>query len=352
MPVTITSISDVEALDFDEIIDVRSPAEHAEDHLPGAISLPVLDNEERARVGRIYVQESPFRARKIGAALVARNVARHLEETLADRPGGWRPLVYCWRGGQRSGAMAAILREVGWRVETLAGGYRAWRRAVVAALYEEGRITAPVVLIDGNTGTAKTALLARLAAAGAQVIDLEGMAGHRGSVFGGLGAQPSQKAFEGTLALALSRIDPGRPLVLEAESSRIGALSLPPAPWAAMRAAPRIVLDAPLEARAAFLARAYADIAANRDGLARLIGTLGPLHPRDRVAAWQALALAGETEALAGELMARHYDPAYARHRARNAAPAAVLSLPDLSDAALDAAVPELLAEISRLSAG
>ena len=136
MPVTLHSLCDLGALPFDQVIDVRSPAEYAEDHLPGAISLPVLSDAERARVGTIYVQEDRFLARKIGAALVARNAAAHIEGPLADRDGGWRPLVYCWRGGQRSGAFTGILQQIGWRAETIAGGYRSYRRLVVAALYD------------------------------------------------------------------------------------------------------------------------------------------------------------------------------------------------------------------------
>lgn len=192
MPVTLTRLSDLESLGFDDIIDVRAPAEWAEDHLPEAISLPVLDDAERARVGTIYKQESPFSARKIGAALVAKNAARHLEGALADKPGGWRPLVYCWRGGQRSGSFASILSQIGWRVETVAGGYKSWRSLIVHALYD-APVLSPVVVLDGNTGTAKTELLALMRLQGLQVIDLEALANHRGSLFGGmLGGQPSQ----------------------------------------------------------------------------------------------------------------------------------------------------------------
>ena len=186
MALTLTHLHDLAAPGFDTIIDARAPAEYAEDHLPGAISLPVLDDAERARVGTIYKQVNPFTARKIGGALVARNVAGHLEGALADKPGGWRPLVYCWRGGQRSGAFATILAQVGWRVDTIAGGYKAWRALVVAAL-QQADVPSPVVVLDGNTGTAKTDILAELAARGLQVIDLEGLANHRGSLFGGWG---------------------------------------------------------------------------------------------------------------------------------------------------------------------
>ncbi|MDO5644052.1 MAG: tRNA 2-selenouridine(34) synthase MnmH [Paracoccus sp. (in: a-proteobacteria)] len=251
---------------FDEIIDVRAPAEFAEDHLPGAINLPVLSDDERAQVGTIYKQVSPFDARKIGAALVAANIARHLAGVLRDRPGGWQPLIYCWRGGQRSGAMAAIFAQIGWRVARIEGGYKSWRRLVVARVQQQG-FTAPVIVLDGNTGSAKTAILGRLAARGHQVIDLEGLARHRGSLFGTRGAQPGQKLFEGRLAAAIEGLDPARPVLVEAESSRIGALSLPRAVWQGIAEAPRLTLEVPLAARAAEFERDYASIAGNPPGL-------------------------------------------------------------------------------------
>ena len=119
---------------FDTIIDCRSPSEYAEDHIPGAISAPVLDDAERAAVGTVYKERSPFEAKKLGGALVAKNVARHVETLFAGKGSGWRPLVYCWRGGKRSGAMAHILREIGWDAQTLPGGYRRYRKWVVEAL--------------------------------------------------------------------------------------------------------------------------------------------------------------------------------------------------------------------------
>jgi tRNA 2-selenouridine synthase len=318
MPITLTSLSDLAALGFDDIIDVRAPAEYAEDHLPGAISLPVLDDEERARVGTIYKQVSPFTARKLGAALVAKNAARHLEGPLADRPGGWRPLVYCWRGGQRSGSFATILAQIGWRVETLAGGYKSWRGLVVRALYDTP-VAAPVVVLDGNTGSAKTEVLNLLPGSGVQVIDLEGLARHRGSLFGAQGPQPSQKAFEAALAQELARLDPKRPVVIEAESSKIGNCRLPPELWKAMVAAPRVTIAAPRPARAAYLARAYADLTAEPGRLAATIALLKPVHPREVIDTWQGLAAEGDFAALADSLMELHYDPRYGKHRARMA---------------------------------
>jgi tRNA 2-selenouridine synthase len=317
MALTLTSLTQIGTLGFDAVIDVRSPAEFAEDHLPGAINLPVLDDEERARVGTIYKQQSPFLARKLGAALVARNAAQHLEGPLADKPGGWRPLIYCWRGGQRSGSFATILSQVGWRVELVQGGYKAWRSLVVAELNDRP-VRAPVVVLDGNTGSAKTELLARLAVRGVQVIDLEALANHRGSLFGHRpGGQPGQRAFEGRLAMALASLDPARPLVVEAESSRIGDLALPQRLWAAMAEAPRIRIAAPLAARAAYLARAYRDLTDDRERLLRIVDSLRPAHPRCRIEAWLKEAEAGAFEALAAGLMRDHYDGRYEKHRAR-----------------------------------
>jgi tRNA 2-selenouridine synthase len=320
--VTLNRLQDLDAQHFDAVIDARSPGEFAEDRLPGAINLPVLEDDERARVGTIYTRESRFEARKLGAALVARNVARHLETTLADRPRDFRPLVYCWRGGQRSGAFALILAQVGWRVSVLEGGWRSWRRLVATALYERP-FPAPVWLLDGNTGTAKTALLAELSARDVQVIDLEAMARHRGSIFGAMGGQPAQKGFESALATAMARLDPNRPVVIEAESARIGALRLPPALWQAMVAAPVIRIEAPLAARARFLARAYDDLTRDGVALSERIAALSAFHPRTEVAHWQALAQNRDFEPLAAALMAAHYDPAYARIRSREGRPIA-----------------------------
>lgn len=338
---------------FDAIIDVRSPSEFAEDHVPGAISLPVLSDAERAEVGTIYVQESRFRARRIGAALIARNVARHLETELADKAGDFKPLVYCWRGGQRSRAMATILAEVGWRTALLAGGYKTYRRHVKARLYDEP-LPASFVLIDGRTGSGKTEVLARLGARGVQTLDLEALAEHRGSVFGGLPgrAQPSQKMFESRLLAALEGLDLSRAIVAEAEASKVGDRMVPPSVWNAMQAAPRITLAAPLEARAAYLARVYADVVSDRARFDAAIARL-PVHPdRKALAAWRDLADAGDLEALASDLMQLHYDPAY--DRAARKEPHAHLGrveLPDLMDAAQEAAADAVAAAIAGLPA-
>ena len=335
-------MADLAAHGFDDIIDVRAPAEFAEDHLPGAISLPVLSDDERARVGTVYKQVSPFTARKLGAALVARNAAAHLEGALADKPGGWRPLVYCWRGGQRSGSFATILSQIGWRVETLAGGYKAWRSLVVDAVYDTP-IASRVVVLDGNTGSAKTEVLNLLPGLGVQVIDLEGLARHRGSLFGSVGVQPSQKAFEGALAQALAALDPARPVVVEAESSKIGERRLPPEIWKAMVAAPRVAIAAPRAVRATYLARAYSDLTADAARLAATVEMLRPMQPAEVIEGWQALAGAGAFVTLADSLMEWHYDPRYGKHRARMEVPMVEIVAEDLSPAAL----PEVAARVA-----
>ncbi len=315
MPVTLSRLADLQDLPFDTLIDARSPAEFAEDHIPGAINLPSLSNEERARVGTIYKQESAFRARKIGGAMVARNIAAHLDGPLADKDGGWQPLVYCWRGGQRSGAFANYLSQVGWRSDTLAGGYKTYRR-LVAALCHTDPFPAPVLLLDGNTGTAKTELLARLAARGVQVLDLEGAANHRGSAFGArVGGQPSQKQFEGRLAAVIDALDPARPVVIEAESAKVGRCLVPPSVWQAMRGARRVQIMAPVAARADYLTQAYTDLWANPDGLAAGLTALEPMHAAETLAHWRDLTQAGGFRQFTEELIVQHYDPRYAKRR-------------------------------------
>ena len=311
-----TSLHDLIIHDFDTVIDVRSPSEFDEDHIPGAINLPVLSDEERARVGTIYVQESAFLARKIGAALVARNAATHIEGPLANKEGGWRPLVYCWRGGQRSGSFAAILGQIGWRLSVLEGGYRAWRRMVKACLYDEP-VQHRFLLLDGNTGTAKTNVIGRLKARGIQTIDLEGLANHRGSALGAQGVQPTQKIFESRLAETLTSFDPQTPTIVEAESSKIGSINLPPSLFNAMKSAPRIEISAGVDDRARYLVGAYSDMTQDVDAMLRRLDRLVKLRGKETVAGWKELAMTGNFEALAHDLIIRHYDPRYAKVRAR-----------------------------------
>lgn len=318
MPIAFDSFTALLNHGFDTVIDVRSPAEFAEDHIPGAINLPALSNAQRAQVGTIYKQVSPFDGRKVGAAMVAHNVADHIAGPLSAKDGAWRPLVYCWRGGQRSGSFAMILSQIGWRAQTIQGGYQSFRKLVHATLYDQ-EIPHKFILLDGNTGTAKTAILAQLKTQGVQVIDLEGLAGHRGSLLGATPAgQPSQKAFETNLAMALTALDPARPVLIEAESSKIGRIVIPPQVWRPMCAAPRIMIAAPLSARAEFLTQAYADIIADPETFRTQLNPLRTYRSHALVDHWNTLLDNKDFNTLAASLMQDHYDPAYAKSRGQH----------------------------------
>ncbi len=313
----LASVADLDA--FDEVIDARSSAEYAEDHVPGAVNLPVLDDAERARVGTLYKQVSPFEAKRVGAALVSRNIARHLEDHLVARPKSYRPLVYCWRGGSRSGAMAHVLRSVGWPAAQLEGGYKAYRRAVVADL-----ATLPgglrLVVLCGKTGVGKSRFLRALSQAGGQALDLEDLAAHMGSVLGAYPdrPQPSQKMFESLLWQQMRRFDPRRPVFVESESRKIGNLHTPEALLASMRAAECVNLVADLPIRVALLQEEYAHFLADPQALARQLDCLAALRGRERISDWKTLAASGQWEALVAELLVEHYDPAYTRSLGRN----------------------------------
>ncbi|MFG6485403.1 tRNA 2-selenouridine(34) synthase MnmH [Roseateles sp. BYS78W] len=305
--------------EFTVLVDVRSPAEYALDHIPGAINCPVLDDDERRIVGTIYVQQSAFEARKIGGAMVARNIARHLDEQFRDKPKDWRPLVYCWRGGMRSGSFVNWLRLVGWDAQQLRGGYKAWRAHVI----EQIAVLSPRLdlrVLCGPTGSAKTRVLQALAAQGEQVLDLEDLAAHRGSVLGAVPGrpQPSQKGFETQLMHRLTALDATRRVWVEAESRRIGRITVPEPLLARLRESAVVEIAATPAARLAYLLRDYAWLGDDPQGLADKLGTLRELLPREVLAEWQAWALASDLPPLFEALMARHYDPLYARSQGRH----------------------------------
>jgi len=305
--------------EFDALIDARSESEFAQDHLPGAVNWPALTDAERAEVGTEYQQLSPFEARKRGAALVAANIARHLEREMAGKEKNWSPLVYCWRGGKRSGALALVLDQIGFRTRVLAGGYRAYRRAVVAAL-EELPAALTFRVVCGPTGSGKSRLLQALAAEGAQVLDLEALAKHRGSVLGLVPGdrQPSQKAFDSTVWDALRRLDPSRPVFVESESKKIGDLRVPEALIARMRAAPCLWLELALERRVALLIEDYAFFVADIETFCARLDALRELKGRDVVAGWQAAARSGRIAEVVRDLLTAHYDPIYLQSMRRN----------------------------------
>ena len=332
--------------EFDTVIDVRSESEFAEDRLPGAVNWPVLDDDQRRIVGTEYKQISPFDARKRGAAMVARNVARHVETQVMAHPRSWRPLVYCWRGGQRSGSLATVLDQIGFSVHVLDGGYREFRRAIVAQLE-----TLPAALdlrvVCGRTGSAKSRLLQALAAAGEPVLDLEALACHRGSVLGPLPGQPqpSQKAFETRLWQALRGFGPARVTWAEGESRTIGRLRIPEALLLRLRAAPCLQVQMPRAARVAFLLQDYAHFVQDIDSFCERLAALRDVRGAAVVERWQAEARAGRVAAVVEELLAQHYDPIYQHSMQRNFAgfaAAPTLDLPDAAPATLAAAAATL----------
>lgn len=337
---------------FDAIIDARSPAEFADDHLPGAVNWPVLDDDQRRTVGTLFVQTSALEARKLGAAMVARNIAGHLDRWIADKPREWQPLVYCWRGGQRSGSLAWFLDQIGFRTARLTGGYKGFR-AVVRQDLDIWPARFDFRVLAGRTGSGKTRLLQALAAAGAQVLDLEALAAHRGSILGGLPdqPQPTQKAFDNRLWQALRQLDASRPVFVESESKKIGRLQVPDALIRQMHAHGQVLrVEMPDAARLLLLLEDYGFFADDVDGFCRLLDGLVALRGKDTVSRWQAQARASEWGQVFGDMMTQHYDPLYNRSMDRHYASyaqARPVLLADGGPAALAAAARAVLAAMS-----
>jgi tRNA 2-selenouridine synthase len=335
---------------YSAVIDARSESEFAEDHLPGALNWPTLTDAQRADVGTQYKQISAFDARKRGAALAARNIAQHVQAHVQPLPQSWRPLVYCWRGGQRSGALATVLAAIGFNVAVLEGGYRDFRRAVLAGL-ETLPLGLRLRVLCGRTGSAKSRLLQALHAQGAQVLDLEQLACHRGSVLGlepGL-EQPSQKAFETALWHTLSKLDPAREVFVESESRTIGRCRLPEALLLHMRAAPCVQVSMGLPARVDFLMHDYRHFVADVPSFSARLQALREVRGAATVQAWQDQLAAHGSAALPAvvhDLLTLHYDPVYLKSMQRNYsgyASASELHLADATPPSLQAAVQQLI---------
>jgi tRNA 2-selenouridine synthase len=305
--------------DFDAVIDARSEAEYAEDHLPGAINWPSLDNAQRHEVGTLYKQVSPFDARKRGAALVAANIARHIEREVMDKPKGWKPLVYCWRGGQRSGSLSLVLGQIGFGVQIIEGGYKAFRAALLAELPALAQ-RLQYRVICGPTGSGKTRLLQALEAAGAQVLDLEALASHRSSVLGLIPGQPqpTQKRFDTLVWEKLRSFDAALPVYVESESKKVGNVAVPEALITAMRASPCLRLELSEDERVKLLLEDYAFFSEDRDFFCDRLAALKEIRGRDVVEGWQQKVRAGDVESVVRELLVKHYDPGYSSSTQRN----------------------------------
>mgnify|MGYP000179295036 CR=1 FL=1 len=303
--------------DYSEIIDVRSPSEFAEDHMPGAINLPVLDDQQRAKVGTIYKQVSSFEARKIGASLVAGNISRHLESHFAAKDKNYHPLVYCWRGGQRSQSLAAVLVQIGWQVTVLDRGYKTYR-AYVREQLEQLPQQFTYRVLCGLTGSGKTLILRQLAQRGVQVLDLEELANHRGSLLGQEWedeplSQPSQKWFESLLLEKLQHFDVHKPVWVEAESNKIGQIYLPHSVWQNMKDASCVEVELPLARRIEWLLQEYPHLGTNPEFFKTKLECLQSRYGWKKINQWYGMIDEGQGHALVGDLLETHYDPAYRR---------------------------------------
>ncbi len=325
---------------YSEIIDVRSQGEFAEDCIPGAINLPVLNDTERALVGTIYKQ-SPFAARKKGAALVAKNISQHLSDRFESKDKNYRPLIYCWRGGQRSNSMALVLAQIGWQVTVLEGGYKTYR-AYVRQQLEDLPAQFTYKLLCGLTGTGKTQILRQLSQRNQQVLDLEALANHRGSLLGEEWAgkptaQPAQKQFESLLLQKLQSFNSEQLVWVESESNKIGQIYLPASLWQKMKQASCIEIQLPLIARVQYLLQEYPHLVNNPVILKAKLQLLKSRYGKEKINQWYQLIDDGLWEEFVQNLLQFHYDPSYSKSIDRDFKnPKRVISILDLSPASIE----------------
>lgn len=305
--------------EFDTIIDARSEGEFDEDHLPGAVNWPTLNNEERIFIGTTYKQVNAFEAKKRGAAIAARNIAGHIDRHVIDKPKDWKPLAYCWRGGKRSGSLSLILDQIGFRVTLVEGGYKAFRAALVQDIPRlVSRLNWQVIC--GTTGSGKTRLLTALAMEGAQVLDLEALANHRSSVLGAIPGlpQPTQKRFDTLVWEQLCSFEPSRPVFVESESKKVGNVAVPTSLIEAMRASPCLNLVLPETNRVQLLMEDYDFFVKDSEAFCERLQVLTEFRGKVLVDEWLASVRAGNIAPVVQELLTLHYDPVYLQSMRRN----------------------------------
>lgn len=301
-------------LDTHLTVDVRTPLEYAEDHIPGAINVPLLSNEERVEIGTLYKRSGSFAARNRGLELTAHRMPA-MVAAIAEAAAGRPILVCCWRGGLRSKTVTAILELTGYRAIQLTGGYKAFRNHVISC-FEQFRPPGPLVVIHGMTGIGKTAFLLGLQSDNFTVIDLEGLAGHRGSAFGeiGLVQHLSQKRFETLLWDAFRNAPPGKPVVVEGESKRIGKLSLPGNVYEVMLDSAKVWCEASLETRVRRLIAEYGR-PDYREGMMEALARISKRLGGEKYAELAGYLERWELEPFTAGLINHYYDKVYYKTR-------------------------------------
>ncbi len=301
---------------INQIIDVRSPSEFHEDHIPGSTNLPVLNDEERKLVGSIYKNDSPFKAKKLGASLISKNIAMHIKKKFINNPGSWKPLIYCWRGGQRSNAIAIILSEIGWEVFLLKGGYKTYRKEINNSLNSIINNYKYIVL-RGKTGTAKTKILEMIINKGGYALNLENLAKHKGSLLGKLpkSSQPSQKYFESLIYFELKKLRKNKPVLVESESSKIGNLYLPSNLLYKIENSPCIDIESNIDARASYLVKDYSKFILKKNSFNELFLYASSKLGKEVVNKWKKNYENKNWKELALQLIVEYYDPLYSHKK-------------------------------------
>jgi tRNA 2-selenouridine synthase len=300
------------------MVDARSQREYAEDHIPGAVNLPVVDDEEYAEVGTTHKTDK-HRAYLIGVSYALKNMSRAIDDLVARYPRDARMLVYCFRGGKRSKLWLDTLSTIGFKVDRLPGGWKAYRAWVREQLDQVPRRFRYNVLC-GPTGCGKTRLLTALESVGAQVLDLEALAQHHGSLIGEYPGvpQPTQKWFDSSLLAKLRGFDPKRPIWIESESKKIGAIQLPEALLESFRCGRVFAVEAPMSERVKLWREDYGHFETDPASLIEKLRNLRPLIGGEEFALWETLAAQHRMPELFERLMVAHYDPAYSRSIGRN----------------------------------